>query len=425
MTAVTATSATAPGLPAFAPALAPARARAGRLSQLIGARWRDAVLAVAWPFVLSRVWVALFVYLGHVRRPFLAPVPGGWEGVANWWLNPWTTYDSQWFLRLAVAGYESLTAAVFPFYTLVLRLAAPDQMRMGLLGVLVSNLALAAGLACLYRLTALDYDERVARRAVWLLAFFPTAAVFSAVYNESLFLLLIAAAFLAVRRRAWAWAGGWALLASLTRNSGAIIFLALALEWARARRSAGTAGRMGAAGPAGSPARVRDLAFVCLPLLGFSFVEVYVKLQLGGLLPGVQGLNAVTRHLTWPWNPVLADLSSLLTLQRFDLVTLLNVLTVLAVFAFVALRWRRQPPSYAVLLLSITLMNLTYAPLAVPHTNGTLRYLSTTFPFVQLLALYCQPMLRYRLRLVACAAAYLAVCATFSYLFGLKWFVTG
>ena len=62
--------------------------------------------AVAWPLVLSRLWVALFAYVGHAQRPFLAPISGGWEGVANWWLNPWTTYDSSMFLRLAAAGYE-------------------------------------------------------------------------------------------------------------------------------------------------------------------------------------------------------------------------------------------------------------------------------------------------------------------------------
>src|SRR5439155_20605889 len=132
-------------------------AAAGAASQLresatrVG--WRDAARAALWPFLLSRVWVALFVYLGHARRPFLAPVPGGWEGVASWWLNPWTTYDSQWFLRMAVVGYEAVTAAVFPFYSLVLHAAGPDEIRMAAWGVLVGNVAFALALAGLYQLT--------------------------------------------------------------------------------------------------------------------------------------------------------------------------------------------------------------------------------------------------------------------------------
>src|SRR5262245_17225291 len=92
-------------------------------------RWTDAAPAALSPFLLSRVWVALFVYLGHARRPFLAPVLGGWEGVANWWLNPWTTYDSQWFLRIATTGYEPLTASFFPLYSLLLKPTGPDPVR--------------------------------------------------------------------------------------------------------------------------------------------------------------------------------------------------------------------------------------------------------------------------------------------------------
>src|SRR4051794_20471605 len=195
-------------------------AAAERRERAASTGWIAAARVALWPFLLSRVWVALFAYFGHARRPYLAPVPGGWEGVANWWLNPWTTYDSQWFIRIATAGYESLTASFFPLYSLLLNPAGPDPVRMAAWGFLISNLAFAAGLVVLYRLTALDYDERTGRAALWLLAFFPTAAIFSAVYSESIFLLFLVAAFYALRRDAWGWTGVWAFLAALTRNSG-------------------------------------------------------------------------------------------------------------------------------------------------------------------------------------------------------------
>ena len=51
----------------------------------------------------------------------------------------------------------------------------------------------------LHRLAALELGERDARGTVLLVAFVPTAVFFSAVYSESLFLLVSVGAFLAAR----------------------------------------------------------------------------------------------------------------------------------------------------------------------------------------------------------------------------------
>ena len=65
--------------------------------------------------------------------------------------------------------------------------------------------------------------------ALLLVAFFPAALFFSAVYSESLFLLLSVGAVLAARQGRWAWAGALAALAALTRNSGVLLLVPLAL----------------------------------------------------------------------------------------------------------------------------------------------------------------------------------------------------
>jgi hypothetical protein len=74
----------------------------------------------------------------------------------------------------------------------------------------------------------LDDDEK-ARHALWLVATYPFALFYSAVYTESLFLVGAAGAFYHFRRREFAWAGVWGLLVGLTRPNGCLLSIALAL----------------------------------------------------------------------------------------------------------------------------------------------------------------------------------------------------
>ena len=186
--------------------------------------WREILLI----FAVAKIFQALFAYTGHLFRGPLPPET--WPGVENLWLNPWTAYDSQWFLEIAAHGYRELTAPFFPLYPLLLKIGGHTETGRALAGVIISNLAFLLALYFLSRLTRLDYGPNAARAVVWVTAFYPTAAIFGAVYTEALFLLFIVLAFLAVRREKWAVAGFWGFLAGLTRNSGPVLFLALFLE---------------------------------------------------------------------------------------------------------------------------------------------------------------------------------------------------
>jgi hypothetical protein len=81
-----------------------------------------------------------------------------------------------------------------------------------------------------------------------LLALFPTAFFFSAVYSESLFLLLSVGAIYLARRGRWRGASAAAALTSLTRAVGVVVLLPLALiyleqhGWRPSRRWLGGAG---------------------------------------------------------------------------------------------------------------------------------------------------------------------------------------
>lgn len=370
---------------------------------------------VLWAFLLSRSWVALWVYVAHIGRPFLAPVDGGWEGVNNWWLNPWTTYDSAHFISIAKSGYEPFTTPFFPLYPVLLKLAGSNVNLMAFWGVLVSNIALLAALVLLYRLTTLDHDASMARLTIWIVAFFPTAAYCSAVYTESVFLLFLTATFLCVRQNRWGWAALWALLAALTRNSGFLICLALALEYSGALRR----GDKALAAPVQKRAA---LLAILAPLIGFVAVQGYFALRFGGVLAGVQSQQLYRRTLTWPWTPLLSDLRDAVTGQAFNLSDYLHVLTAIAVFVLLTLNWKRIPLSYRVLVLGIALMNLTFSWMVKPNTAGMIRYMMTTFPFSQMLALQTQTLAPSRMLKIALVLAYLSLCAVMSWLFGMKSF---
>jgi hypothetical protein len=212
---------------------------------LPGLRGRS--LASAWRALwLSRVvvWaagIAAVLALGRARgwRGF---DPGGVTapfGAAGDVLSaPAARWDSVWYLSIAGSGYggEPGRAAFFPLYPLLVRavgapaaLVAPDAAAHLVTGVVVSAAALLAGLYLVHRLAALELGARVAGLTTALVAFFPTAFFFSAVYSESLFLALSAGALYAGRLGRWGGAGLLGALAAATRSTGALLVVPLAL----------------------------------------------------------------------------------------------------------------------------------------------------------------------------------------------------
>src|SRR5438045_750398 len=196
------------------------------------AETRFSALHAVWrPFLFSRLWVAFFVYLGHLNHPYRQFEQGAWVGVDNWWLNPWTIYDSKHFLDIAQHGYKPETAPFFPLYPLLLRAFASHEIIAAAWGILISNAAFLVGLCFLFDLTQRESDRRSAHLVVWILAFFPVSAIFSAVYTDAFYFACLMAGFWAARRENWLFAGVATMLAALTRNAGAVITAALLCEW--------------------------------------------------------------------------------------------------------------------------------------------------------------------------------------------------
>jgi hypothetical protein len=373
--------------------------------------WKTALRTAFLPFLLSRLWISIFVYLGHLQHPYLLKVPHAYEGVPNWWLNPWTTYDSLYYLGIAREGYaHSHWSAFFPLYPTLLSLAGNDLVTVAAWGVFLSHLSLLAGLALLYHLTTLDFNQDIANRTIWLTAFFPTAAVFGAVYTESVFLVLLTATFLAARRERWVLAGLIGFVAALTRNSGPVIFVALFVHYifclSRDHRRA----------------KALELLAIFVPLTTFFVVQLYFEKALHVDTFETQR-TFFKREFGSPLTPLWKDFWLILTLQWTHPMIYLNLGASILSIYFALRYWKQPAVFYSVFLLVLVLLHLTVARTFPSHTVGAARYVLTTIPFLQRLALWQPNVLRYPLFRWCGIAVYLLLCAMFSMMFGMKQFL--
>ena len=208
-------------------------------------------------FYCLRVFVGVRLLLGLLAvlatallQSNVATTVPGWDApvqTPGWhnFFSAWERWDALWFLRIAINGYEDsdLSAAFFPLYPLLVR---GVSMMIGghplAAGIFVSNAAFLGALIVVFELTREVFSRPIAKRAVLYMAIFPTAYFFVAPYTESLFLLLVAGAFLAAHRGRWEWAGLCGALAAGTRSIGLVLVVPLAvqafMQW-RTRRSQG------------------------------------------------------------------------------------------------------------------------------------------------------------------------------------------
>jgi len=184
--------------------------------------------------------------------PFRLTTPFGYFG--NLLVAPSARWDSVWYLEIAHFGYRHQLGrtAFFPLYPGLIHVVGVVIGSDLAAGILISLVCFAVALFLLYQLVLLDASPEIAETTVVLLAFAPMAFFFSAVYTESLFLMLSVGCILQARRGRWWAAGVLGGLAAASRNGGvllivpaAILFLygpradlaARATRWAAVERS--------------------------------------------------------------------------------------------------------------------------------------------------------------------------------------------
>jgi hypothetical protein len=217
---------------------------------LIGQAWQgltDRVIACGLPlkaFVCSRLLVLLAGMVGVLSATTHVGVAGTSGRLAhlgatgNAIAGPlFHRFDAAYYLTIASHGYPATAPshlAFFPLYPALIRALGFLTGSNVIAGLVISSASFALALVLLHRLTELELGSRAADATVLLLAFAPLSFFFSAIYTESLFLLLSVGAVLAARRERWALAGLLAALATLTRPTGILLVVPLAIMRRRA-----------------------------------------------------------------------------------------------------------------------------------------------------------------------------------------------
>ena len=361
-------------------------------------RFADApVWGPAWrTFVATRlvVFAVAFFAVATIRLPDQAHPP------RHVLMSLPDRFDAGWYGGIAMNGYtwdqsfrQQANIAFFPAMPLLMRgvgalfgageAGLPQHRRLFRLqwaGVLVSLTAFLFALVYLVKLGGELLGLDRAGDAAWLLACYPFAFAFSAPYTESLFLVASVGMAYHARRSAWLAAGGWGLVAGLTRPNGFLIalplgILALQQIWQARRDRGGGWLRRG----------VAPLVAAVMPVAGMLIFTVYLFTLTGVWFAWRQSHMAWGRTfegmtpLTTLWHRLQAD--GLMTVsQQFPFDTL-NALGF--VFALVMIRAVHRTmgwPWALYVLVSIT------TPLLAGGVLSMGRLTSTLFPLFLALA---------------------------------------
>jgi hypothetical protein len=195
-------------------------------------------------FAVTRGSLFLLAYLSLAILPLntdpsvATPAGAPWRGFPNnLWLDGWTRWDAGWYRHIATHGYLDQVVgptgqrnlAFYPVYPLTMRIVGLSGLDPLAAGILVSNLAFLGALLLLHRMVRARSGADAAFRCILLLSVFPFSFYFSAVYSESLFLLLAVGSLYLAHHGRWAAASLCALLCGATRAPGLALAPALGL----------------------------------------------------------------------------------------------------------------------------------------------------------------------------------------------------
>ena len=340
-------------------------------------RLRDGFAFSAVVFLAVRILLSLVAVLGV--RPAFPPSPErsglgvpATPGLHNA-IDGTDRWDAAWFERIALEGYDwnIASAAFFPGYPIAIHGVA-TALPVGESGaaLLVSNAAFLAALTIMFALTTLEFSVGLARRAVVLLACFPTSYVFMAPYSESLFLVASLLCFWWARRGRWLGAGLAGFLAAATRSLGVLIVPALLME------ALGTDRKR----------RHWAIAASLIPSIAPALYALYWFIHSGNAMTPFEVQATWFRTLTFP----LVTLGEALWLAvvgfRYQqgFYWIIDLVLTAALLLPLALRWRILPRPY---LLYVVLGVVTVLSFPPPRPLFSApRYLMVLFPVFWLMA---------------------------------------
>jgi len=340
-------------------------ARAGRaLSGQEDLAWGVRTAVVPW--VVARVVVIAALVAAHEfvnqAKPSVAVASRVHEGLLGW--------DAGWYETIARHGYAGaghLSLRFFPLVPLVTRaVASVPGIGFGVALVSVANVSSLGAVVLLAVLVRRETgDDALAGRAAWLLCLAPAAFTQVMGYAEGTLLALSIGTMLALRARAWWWAGALGLAAAATRPLGVFLVVPAAIEVLRGWR------------PSSAPGRVGRIAAVVGPALGFGAFLGWVGWRYGDALAPlrVQQQGSLRGGVTDPLRTLAHD--AWLLVHGRHLGSALHLPWALLAIALVIVTLRRWPLSYGAFAAAVLVVALTAANL-----DGFERYALSGFPLV-------------------------------------------
>ena len=337
---------------------------------------RAPVRDIIWLFVATRLILVMVTYVGYIllTAPKYSSNPVDIVGI----LASWNHWDAANYVRIAQFGYQTpYDVAFFPLFPLLITAFAHilGSWSYLLVGTIISNAALLGALFVIYQLAVETGGEQVAQRTLLYLCIFPTAFYFFAPYNESLFLLLTASTFLAMRQQRWWLAGLLGLLAALTRSAGILLVVPYMVELWTTRESI-TASR-------------QNMLFRISPILliplGTALYAIYCWHISGNPLDFIAVQSHWGRHTTWPWQGIWQSLTEIFWYQPFgsfnEVHNLLDLSATLAFIALAIVGKNKLRASYSFWMgLALLYMILSPAIVALDPLESNQRFVLEMFP---------------------------------------------
>lgn len=255
--------------------------------------------------LISKILIFGFGTLAQIYYPNDRP----YHVVDNWFLNGWAQYDGKAYLSIVTDGYNtefngSGNTAWFPLYPMLIKGlgvffgGTPDGY--ALAALIISNVFFIIAMFFLFKLVEEELNSKKALRICTYLLFFPTAFFFSAVYAESLFLLLTVGAFYYANKRMWLWAGIFGFFASLTRTFGVLLFVPFVYMYMKDRNF--------------DFKKINyDILWISLVPLGLLAYLAYLWAVFGNPFVFIQGHDQYGRYTSWPWVPFFNSIKILLS----------------------------------------------------------------------------------------------------------------
>lgn len=212
-----------------------------RTPLLVGSMTRAAIIVVA--FLSLRLMGAAepdaFFYHGGSPHPIKI-------------LDNFQRFDAYWYLNVAREGYQyhgpqeqlrqrgararETNITSFPLYPALIWLLGLVLRDLTISGLLISLACYFSSLLIFYRMVESESDDQTAGRAALYLSIYPLAFLYNAIYSEALFLLLSLLALKSARQGKTLASGLYGMGATLTRLSGVLLALPVAVEFLFAGR---------------------------------------------------------------------------------------------------------------------------------------------------------------------------------------------